>query len=228
MWIELSKLMNSSRQSHKSQETAALGSRVAPRVRRMQDSGTQLPDAMAKRWSTAIRYAVFGLPAIMVLGAALFLSVGNFSPSGAYCGNPRLYLNRDFGGYAQESGGVLFSWAAFAFTFNWPFFVFASKVKRRMRARRNDLRPVPWAAAGALVGFSLPYILFYIWHAYWLAWRLVFCGPSFYLPLSAWFVSFWPTFLFVVVPGTGGVLAIIGWFIGLLTFKISLFLKTIT
>jgi hypothetical protein len=67
-----------------------------------------------------------------------------------------------------------------------------------MRARRNDLRPVHWAAAGALVGFSQPYILFYIWlfdiwHAYWLAWRLVFCRPSLYLPLSAWFVSFWTT-----------------------------------
>jgi hypothetical protein len=78
-----------------------------------------------------------------------------------------------------------------------------------------------------LVGFSLPYILFYIWHAYWLAWRLVFCGPSFYLPLSA-LVCFVLAHVSLRCPGTGGVLAIIGWFIGLLTFKISLFLKIIT
>jgi hypothetical protein len=191
----------------------------------MRRSDSQHVGAIEKRWSKVIYWVLFGLPFIMLIGMVTLLIIGK--PSGQHCAihaPPQIF--EGIGAYAEEAVGMLLLCGAFALTFDWPFLVFANEVKKRIRARWPDVN-IHWAAAGALIGLSVPYVLFYIFLAYTSADFWLRFGPlSIKGAVETYLVSlyFWLIFL---VPSVGATLGLMGWLIGWLAYEIACLLKIV-
>jgi hypothetical protein len=117
-------------------------------------SGESLPEraeVIVRRWRNTIYVVAFTLPLIDFGGQAILGLLGY-----ALIRNQVL---KD--GMPSWILGHVLEYLVFVFFFDWPFFVLARAVERRLRARWPDVVNIYWSSAGALVGLSVPYILAY-------------------------------------------------------------------
>jgi hypothetical protein len=173
--------------------------------------------ATASRWTIVIASLALGVPFLLFAGLAIMLVFGRAKSVPFEVDVPKIGEGVPLAGFYSYVVAPIFLMKAVlslcaasvgsAMFFGWPFLVLHYVVEKKIRARWPIMGDMHWAAAGSLVGLSVPYIFFG---------ELTSGSPE-----AGEGIGIAAPFLFIA----DGILAVTGWFTGKLTWAVASFLK---